>query len=445
MEDSDHRIAIPPRSGLFGLAPIGIGSSESEGLISYLVRLAKAHSISPRLLMNEEFLPRMREVNSVHHGMFFKDYARTLQSTGKFADKFVAMTEELTCRDDIVLLTALPWREIVPSIGTGLTSLHPKWCRACLAEDRCNHTPIYFRLSWGYALYQVCAKHQEQLINECPWCGAHQPFIPIRANIDRCNYCNGWLGTMESLPDKIDDPYQDWISDAIEDMIINGAIAMRKVTGESFRDRLTQLVAALADGQKTQFSEMLGFTRSTMASWITKKQKPLFPQLLCLCHRLGMLPSELLLGDFIPDKAEIPYQPHTEKLHQISPRIGLQEPPKHEIWLKLSGICNDPKDCRPLTDITVELGLTRKYLIYWFKKECELISLKHKQWINKTASRKKKEQISHVRNMTWWLHDQGIYPSNRRVAKLISPSKLCFAKSHLRNTHRKTLKELGVN
>lgn len=444
IEDIGNRIVIPARSRLFGLEPIGIDSAESEGLISYLIRLSKAHCISPRLLLSTEFLPRMSEVNSGRHAMFYVDNAKTLHSTGKFAQKFVTMAEQLTCRNDLALLTALPWQTIVPAIGTGLMTLHPKWCSACLATHRENHTPAYFKLSWGYALYQACSVHQLQLVNECPWCGKHQPFIPGHASLGRCNYCYGWLGTCAGAQTNIHDPYQLWISAAIEDMIIHGKSAMQQVTGELFRERLMKLVTILADTKKTRFSKMLGFTPSTMASWITKEQKPLFPQFIYLCYQLRVLPSELLLEDFDPYKIDIRIKSRTPKLHCITPKIGLQEPPKHEIYDRLQAICNDPDDCRPMTDIINELTLTRKYLLYWFTKECHLISLKHKQWVNQNAILKRKTQPLEVRNIIWRLHDQGVYPSNRQVAKQLLPLKLCFAKIHLRTTHRNTLKELGL-
>lgn len=55
-----------------------------------------------------------------------------------------------------------------------------------------------------------------------------------------------------------------------------------------------------------------------------------------------------------------------------------------------------PNDGRPLTEIAIELGLTRKYLIYWFQQEFELISQKHKRLISHKALQKRKEQISRV-------------------------------------------------
>jgi hypothetical protein len=443
IEDIDDRVIIPPRSRLFGLAPIGIGSSASEGLISYLIRLAGEHCISPKLMISAELLPKMRGVNAVRHAEFHTDYAKTLQSTGKFAQAFVKVTEQLTCRSDIALTTTLPWHAIVPSISSGLMTQHPKWCSRCLAADRVSGKAPYFRLVWGYKLYHVCLEHQASLVDECPWCGKHQPFFPDHAVIDRCNYCYGWLCTQAVEEPIINDEQLRWTSIAIEDMVSHGQQAQNELTGDMFRGKLLSLVNTYADGHKTRLSEMLGFTRSTMATWITKQRKPLFPQFIYLCHQLGTLPSQLLFDDTAPQNLGLTYKPDIKKLHQISPKIGLQEPPKADIYLKLKGICNDANDCRALTEITATLSLTKTYLSYWFPAECKLISLKHKQSIHRMTIQRHKEQILCVRNITWQLHGQGIYPSNRLVAKAIAPLKMSLLKPHIRATHRQTLRNIN--
>jgi len=443
IEDIDDRVIIPPRSRLFGLPPICVGSSASEGLISYLIRLAGEHCISPKLLISAELLPQMRGVNAVRHAEFHTDYAKTLQSTGKFAQAFVKVTEQLTCRPDLAMTTTLAWHGIVPSISSGLMTPHPKWCKKCLASDRVSDKTPYFRLVWGYQLYQVCSEHHTSLVDECPWCGKHQPFFSDHAVIDRCNYCYGWLGTQVVEEPIINDNQLRWTSLAIEDMVSHGSQAQHQLSGDLFRDKLTSLVNTYADGHKTRLSEMLGLTRSTMATWITKQRKPLFPQFLYLCHQLGLLPSQFLFDDAALQNLGLTYKPSIKKLHSISPKIGLQEPPKADIYLQLKSICNDANDCRPLTAITAALSLSKTYLSYWFPTECKLISLKHKQSIHRMTIQRHKEQILSVRNITWLLHSKGIYPSNREVAKAIAPLKISLLKPYIRATHRQALKNLN--
>jgi TniQ len=53
---------IPPRSVLYHLSPIAIGTPGVESLTSYLARLAEAHSISCGMLLKRLLLPYVPKV-----------------------------------------------------------------------------------------------------------------------------------------------------------------------------------------------------------------------------------------------------------------------------------------------------------------------------------------------------------------------------------------------
>ena len=48
---------LPPRSRLYRLEPIGIGTPWVEGLTSYVMRLAVAHAVSVGDLLGRELFP----------------------------------------------------------------------------------------------------------------------------------------------------------------------------------------------------------------------------------------------------------------------------------------------------------------------------------------------------------------------------------------------------
>lgn len=445
LEDIRQDINIPTRSRLFALEPIGAETPEAEGLISYIVRLAGEHGISPRLLIRSEFIPLLRNPKAIAHPDFFSDFARTLHGTGDFARKFVDITEQLTSRRDLMFLTTLPWLGIVPSIGTGFMTRHPKWCKACLAGHRANKEVTYLRLSWAYALYEVCLCHLQILSNTCAWCGKHQPFLPYVPDLSRCAHCFGWLGTADESDQEA--PVTDqklWIAGAIENMIITAPNAMGFATGDIFRSKLTELVNTLAHGQKTKFSTMVGMTPTTMAAWITKQQKPLLPQFLYLCRQLGMMPSELLLNEPISNRRPRIIRSRGQHLHKIKPRKKVDAAEKLNIAKMLLKILNNENDHRPLTEISNELGATRKYLIYWFSDSCHQISLRYRQNRKDIAEQKQTVQTTTIRDITWHLNSNGQYPSNRKVAAMIAPLKLSLKRSHLRQMHRQTKKSLPL-
>lgn len=189
---------------------------------------------------------------------------------------------------------------------------------------------------------------------------------------------------------------------------------------------------------------MLDMHPSTMTSWITKKQKPILPQFLYFCRKIGVMPVELFERDFMTRKLNLEVMPYPQKLHAIRARLKRTDDEKYIIGQQLEKIAANQKDWRPLTDICVELGVTRKYLLYWFKDFCTQISLNHKLKIHEITTSKHAEQKRTVRNLTWYLYSQGQYPSNRKVASLIKPLKLNLARKHLRQAHRQTLNSAPI-
>ncbi len=53
-----HAPALPPRSHLYHLTPLGIGTAAVESLTGYMMRLAHAHSVSTRTLLTQYLFPR---------------------------------------------------------------------------------------------------------------------------------------------------------------------------------------------------------------------------------------------------------------------------------------------------------------------------------------------------------------------------------------------------
>ena len=50
---------IPPRSRLYCLSPLGVGTLWTESLTSYINRLAWTYRVSPRVLVAQEVVPQL--------------------------------------------------------------------------------------------------------------------------------------------------------------------------------------------------------------------------------------------------------------------------------------------------------------------------------------------------------------------------------------------------
>jgi hypothetical protein len=91
---------MPPRSRLFSLEPIGIGTPQTESLTSYISRLAAAHSVRVRDLVVGELLARITPSHRADGryanlpGAFWRSETRTLNGTRSLAGRMVHALEK---------------------------------------------------------------------------------------------------------------------------------------------------------------------------------------------------------------------------------------------------------------------------------------------------------------------------------------------------------------
>lgn len=431
-----QKVSVPPRSRLFGLEPIGIGTPECESLISYLVRLARAHCMAPRDLIRLEFMWRYGKQEGIRSSGFFKEYSKTLNSVGEYACGFVRLAEELTGRSNLRYLTMLPWRGVIPDVGTGLLAAEPKWCGQCLVQQRGSKKDRYTPLAWSLHLYDTCAVHGARMMDRCPRCARKQPFIPRMPIQDHCDYCGGWLGQQKNLEDVVaPTELEIWLANAIVDMVSHGIYADEHVTQRSLQSILSGFVAAYAEGEKRQMSRMLGLTKTSMACWIVKGKKPLLPQLLDICHQFGLLPTEMFKG--IQPRA-IPLAVDRPKLYRIRGRLGMVTSDREILRTKLADIANDPLDHRSLTEVSSALGARKNFLIYWFKDLCATVTAKHRKEQQRLVEVKWESEAQRVRDEIAKLHSKRIYPSRKKVEAAIRP--LSLHNIRLRNVYREALR-----
>ncbi|HAJ61780.1 MAG TPA: hypothetical protein DCP31_23145, partial [Cyanobacteria bacterium UBA8543] len=110
---------FPPRSYLYHLQPIGIGTANVESLTGYITRLAQAHCIEPGILMERVVAPVGIKIpgstKSSRTGVF--GHTATFNGTGMMAAQWVQALESLTLRSDLRFLTMLTWTNVIPPRG----------------------------------------------------------------------------------------------------------------------------------------------------------------------------------------------------------------------------------------------------------------------------------------------------------------------------------------
>src|SRR6266403_3037648 len=111
------RPKTPPRSRLYHLTPIGIGTSRTESCTGYVARLAEEHCVSTHSLFGRVLVPASNkphlvraESNFVQSGTFVKTMT-TLNGRSHSARDWVAVLEKLTLQRGLRFLTMLTWED----------------------------------------------------------------------------------------------------------------------------------------------------------------------------------------------------------------------------------------------------------------------------------------------------------------------------------------------
>jgi len=226
---------MPPRSRLYSLEPIGIGTPQTESLTSYISRLAAAHSVRVRDLVIGELLPHIRRphIPDTRHAdlldSFWRSETRALNSTRSLARRMVHGLEEETGRRDLRFLTLLIWSEVLPVHQLQKTTR--AWCPGCFQDWRDRGQAIYDPLLWTLAPVTVCARHKRPLRTICPFpdCRRPSPWLGLgyRSRPGHCAHCGGWLGSSgaeSGTPEEklvIEDTVRShaWIFDALGELI----------------------------------------------------------------------------------------------------------------------------------------------------------------------------------------------------------------------------------
>jgi hypothetical protein len=193
--------AIPPRSRLYHLEPIGVGTPYTESLSSYLCRLAQEHCVTSQKLVMGEIAPQMmgqdyelaltkKNVSTLFSNSDAKPAINGMRTK---TQSLVQALEELTQRKDLNFLSLLAWKGVINE--RGLFRHYRAWCPQCNEQWRRENKVIYEPLMWSFREVDFCLHHNCLLIDECPHCSSHLPVIANSLQLGFCSRCKGWLGS----------------------------------------------------------------------------------------------------------------------------------------------------------------------------------------------------------------------------------------------------------
>lgn len=436
---------VPLRSRLYGPEPCGVGTIWSESLTSYLNRLGWRHGVSPRVLMEQEIVPQLEQVRHTPSfpqlSTFSRITAMGLNGTGDLVTEWSTTLEKLTMRSDLHVLTLRSWVGDLPSRGH--LRKKPAWCPLCYIEWKEQGLPIYQPLLWMIHMVTACPQHQVRLEDRCSHCQKYQSIITLNIPAGYCTQCNTWLGEKLNVVRELESTrFQEWAVNSLEEL---RSESMK--SGILFKERFfTNLAMCMQEkGTCSKFADITGFSANILSLWVGRKNipytyNPPLEAVFEFCYACNVTPLQVMVTP--------------EVLLQV-----LQEemPLRHNRPRRPTGRHRDPKQClediqaflsgreEPLGiyEVAKQLGYSAHQLVKHFPQECELMIQQAREYRRQRREKRKIQASEEVRQAVIALHEQGIFPTDRKVrASLSDPNLMRLAEARI--TRHATLREIGL-
>jgi hypothetical protein len=425
--------ALPPRSRLYPLEPIGFGTPLVESLTGYVARLAEAHCVSTGTLYSKEIDALTGKGNIFTFRLEIESgYSiHTINGRGTVAADFVRALESLTHRRDLRYLTLLPWAEVLPVQG-GFQRRARAWCPHCLRTWRADAKALYEPLLWTLKPVAFCALHRRPLCFLCPSCKRQNGALDGRTRPGHCSRCGQWLaptasGVLSDEPALINDDlvWGDWVATELGQLLA-AAPGLPFAPARADIARVISLcVERMVDGNASAFARFMEAGRGEVRKWQTGKAQPKFSALLSLSYRLGISLLNLLNGNLtsVPKEFVRPFPSQLSKGRSASkkPRRSLRRMETATVLQTLQAALdeNPPPSVRQVTQRTNH----DKPMIYrYFPELCHAIARRFADYRKVQAVVRRDRARVEVREAAYQLHAQGVRITRKHLRPLLTSS-----------------------
>lgn len=335
-------MGLPPRSRLYPLAPLGLGTPLVESLTSYLTRLAQAHGVTAETLAAAEIAPLVDKSVAAARAKFSID-SYHLNGLEGWTTLTLAALARLTRRPDLAFLTMHPWRQVLAR--QNLLRPHLAWCPACYRQWQQAGQLVYTPLLWTLKPEVLCPQHHQPLCDRCPYpdCGRQLRLINSRVKLGYCPYCRRWLGLagesgsdLNAAPNQVERPGQRWLTDQLAQLLAASPTLAGRAEQPLFVRNFKRCVAASAPGSMQGLAQAMGLSSSAFFGWIRRGHLPQLGLLIQVCYRLDVSVLDMLTAQ--PGQADDPLPPEAS------------DPPLTKITIepdalrhRLAGLLADPQ------------------------------------------------------------------------------------------------------
>lgn len=417
------RLEMPPRSQLYNLPPVGVGTALVECLSSYINRLAWTYRINARTLVAYEVLPHLRgshyvQAGPLRLGGFGRTRSMIVNGASEVSCDWAATLGQLTMRSDLRQLTLHQWASDLPNWG--LLRNVPQWCSACYHQWREQMQPIYQPLLWTLQAVTACVEHREWLIERCPCCQQSQSAIAAKASPGHCTQCSAWLGEQ---PDAREKPtsetleWQLWVMESIAELY-HGSRAFGSPSWDALPIGIDACVKAV--GGTRQLARIAHVPNMLFSHWRNRKRTPSFTYVLEVSYVLNL--SALQLMTVEPERLQETLR--AKMVYRLPPHFKHPRPRSQGdqalIRAFLQSVLSGETEPLPVRHVASHLGVGEKYLVGRFPQECAKITAQYLAHRTVRAKERVERECNEVRQAVSALREQGVMPSVALVTARLS-------------------------
>ncbi|KUO76692.1 MAG: hypothetical protein APF81_11515 [Desulfosporosinus sp. BRH_c37] len=425
---------------LFSLKPIGIGTGIIESQTSYISRLSEIHSVTVGSLIGKELASVLAKKyilkSSMEGGSRFFDTASELNGFGKVAEDCAKGLEILTGGTDLKGLTLVSWNHMIPP--RGVLREKKAWCPECLENWKENNQDIYEPLLWSFKAVTFCLEHGTSLQNRCPNCFKEIPILTRKTRNGFCSYCGCWLGhskiSIDGVANTQPTSWEYFVVTNVMELLVIGQVSLLHC------EEIHAFIKSLVDsnGGKGAFSRAVGIPKTTVRAWYDGNNKPRFDTLLIICFGVKQQLKDIVTGfrgtgNCLAVGSELMFTPKPVKRRRPFDQDRTESVLKEII----DGKVNPPPSVR---EVAKSLQCDKRLLYKHCSKLCKAVSEKHISYVQECRSKRINEACLKVKDVTEDLLNQGVYPSRRRVEKILG-SKLIMREKPVQTTWHDSLQQ----
>lgn len=415
---------VPARSRLYALPLCGLGSAWVESMPSYTARLAQAHGLTVRQLVQGEIWPRFAGADRLTGGQHLaasicKDDARALCGVRGWASQWASALADLTGRADVRGASLVPWAPVLSHVG--LIRRERAWCPACYQAWQAAQQTVYEPLLWAVQEVLICPRHRQPLATHCPQtkCRRAQPYLTSRRRPGVCAYCGAWLGADPSSQPQVSTAelaWQHWVAKVVGELLAH-ASRLEAVPGA---DRLAYAtgvcVQQLGDGYPHRLARRMGRNEAVMEKLRGGPQRPTLGTLLRLCYVAGVTLVQFLTETPLRLRPRrLPAEPFLQRRPQRPLR---HDDAAYQVALEQALASAAPPSMRAMGR---QLKCDPHYLRRRFPALCKAIARRYLAFQREQKAKRLERLGARIRQAVFDLHQLGLAPSRNQVREYLKP------------------------